>query len=67
MDKENYRILYICDGKEERCKDRCDGECKHTRDYKHARYGVVEGHPSWYPERFYHLENIDIWVEKEKF
>lgn len=44
-------ILYLCDGNDEKCKKtncyKCGGDCKHTRDIKHAvNYSAetIEGH-----------------------
>lgn len=67
-------IIYICDGKVEKCKNsigcafnrnRMYDMCRHTKDEAHARYGRCEGSPEWYPKRFYCYKE-DMYVEKER-
>lgn len=65
-------ILYICDGKVPTCSGSfaCMDDCYHTTNPEHAQYGVIEGKPEWYPERFFKEEGRcdeeDLWVEKKR-
>lgn len=72
FNNKNLVILYICNKKMD-CAVHCQHnryyECKRTLSEKYARYGKCDGHPSWYPERFYkddRRKDIDLWIEKER-
>lgn len=63
-------IAYICDRKDEcggceHCHKGEDG-CSRTTNPEHAKYGSCEGDPSWYPERFYQVDE-DRWFERERY
>ena len=70
-------IVYICDGKIKRCrndgncryKDPVNGECCHTIDEAHAKYGKCDGLPEWFPERFYKEDRgqFSYYWEKNHF
>ena len=60
--------LYICDGNKDDCpKTYCkyngSGECNHTINESHAKYGAAE---KITPDRFYIYDDMAVEIDREE-